>query len=131
MDGDGEWIQEGIAMDSVVIAHNGSYMATKALDLCLAGVVWYCRMTRKWLKASAAECPPSASNYLGKLLGAIMSLLILRTASSTLLLPYPPVIMYCNNHGVINHGSSLLVSLPKKQCQADLICHIKHLAGTS
>jgi hypothetical protein len=88
-------------------------------------------MTRKWLKASATEHSPSASNYHGKLLGAIMSLLILRTASSTLLLPYPPIVLYCNNCGVIDHNNSPLVSLPKKQCQADLIHCIKHFAGTS
>jgi hypothetical protein len=60
-----------------------------------------------------------------------MSLLILCAASSTLLLPYPPIVLYCNNRGVINHGNTPLVSLPKKQHQEDLICHIKHLAGTS
>jgi hypothetical protein len=118
-------------MGLVVIAHYGSYMATGAPDLCSASVVLFCRATKKWLKASATERSPSASNYLGKLLGAIMFLLILRTVSSTLLLPYPPVVLYCNNRGVINHGNSPLVSLPKKQHQADLIPHIKHLTGTS
>jgi hypothetical protein len=51
VDSDGEWIQEGIAMGSVVVAHGGSYMATKAPDLCSAGVVLFCRMTRKWYGA--------------------------------------------------------------------------------
>jgi hypothetical protein len=70
-------------MGSVVIAHDGSYMASKATDLCLAGVVPYCRTSKKWLKASVSEWSNAASNYHGKLIGALMLLLILRAPSTT------------------------------------------------
>jgi hypothetical protein len=100
VDGDGKWTWEGIATGLVVIAHDGSYMATEAPDLCSASVVLFCRERRKWLKASATEGSPSASNYCGKLLGAIMSLLILRAASSTLLLCTHPLFCIATTVGL-------------------------------
>jgi hypothetical protein len=108
VDRDGSWLREGIAAGSALIAHDGSYMSTEAPDLCSAGVVLYCKTAKKWFKASVAECSPSARNYCHELLGAIMLLLILHAASSTLPLPYPPVVLHCDKRGVINHGNSPL-----------------------
>ena len=63
-----------------------------------------------------------------ELLGAFMSLLILRWASSTLLSPLKTAVFHCDNKWVISHSNSLLISLPEKQWQADLIQHIKYLS---
>ncbi len=60
-----------------------------------------------------------------------MLLLILQAASTTFFPPLINVLLYCDNRGVIIHGTSPWVSLPKKQVQADLIRHIKYLAGTT
>jgi hypothetical protein len=46
VDGDGEWIREGIAAGSLSIAHDGSYMATEAPELCSAGVVIFCSASK-------------------------------------------------------------------------------------
>jgi hypothetical protein len=131
VDGDGEWIHEGMASESLIIAHDGSYMALEAPDLSSAGVVIFCKMSKKWLKASVAERLEVASNYHGKFLGTLIALLILRATSVTPDLPIQTIILHCNNHGVINHSKLLLVSLPEKQRQADLIQHVKHLASTT
>ena len=129
VDGDGEWIQEGLVRGSLIFAHDGSFMASEATSLCSAGVVVLCTFSKQWLKASLAERSVCASNYRGELLGALMTLLVLKAVSSFL----PPTeryaaLLYCDNQGVISHGNSSLLSLPEKQRQADLIRHIKHLS---
>jgi ribonuclease HI len=131
MDGIREWIQEGKTNETLVIAHDGSYMSTDSTSLCSAGVVILCTATKQWLKASLAKRSLCASNYRGELLGALMALLILQAASSHL----PPtttttVVLHCDNKGVNSHGNSKLRSLPEKQRQADLIRHIKHISQT-
>ncbi len=55
VDGDGEWIREGITNETLVIAHDGSYMSTESTTLCSAGVVVLCTATKQWLKASLAK----------------------------------------------------------------------------
>jgi hypothetical protein len=47
VDGDGEWICDGIVGGMLAIAHDGSYMASKLAGLCSAGVIMYCRGTKQ------------------------------------------------------------------------------------
>ncbi len=130
VNGDGEWICEGIVAGSLSIAHDGSYMATEAPELCSVGVVIFCSASKNWLKASVTKRLAVASNYCGDLLGAVIALLILQAASVTLELHLPSVMLHCDNCGVISHGNLPLVSLSEKQRQADLIRYMKHLAST-
>jgi hypothetical protein len=74
VDGNGEWIQEGIVSGSLCIAHDKSYMAEQSDSLCLAGIIMYCCTSRQWLKMSLAESSDTASNYRGELLGAVTTL---------------------------------------------------------
>jgi hypothetical protein len=125
IDGDGEWIREGIIWGSLACAHDGSYMSLEVVDLSSAGVIVFCASTKQFLKASLAECSTFASNYRGKLLGALMSLLILRAASAPLLPPLHSVVLHCaDNSGVITHGNSPLISLPEKNNDR-LILYVK------
>ncbi len=126
-DGNGEWIQSGLVGGTFSVGHDGSYMPEDATDICLAGVVIYCRATRNWLKVLVVECYNNASNYRGKLLGALLPLLILRAATVNLVAPYSHAKLSCGYHGVISHSNSPLFSLSEKQRQADLIRLIKHL----
>ena len=106
-------------------------MSTDSTILCSAGVVVLCTATKQWLKASLAERSLCASNYRGELLGGLMSLLILKAASSQLSpTTTTTVVLHCDNRGVNSHGNSKLHFLPKKQRQADLIRHIKHISQT-
>jgi hypothetical protein len=92
----------------------------------------YCKISRCWLKLSIAEKSDTASNYRGELLGAVMTLLILRVAmASENSATRVQQVMLCNNHGVISHGNSPLKSLPEKQKQADLIRLTKLLSSTN
>ncbi len=77
------------------------------------------------------EYSDAARNYCGKLLGAVLALLVLRAAGANLDLPSPLVVLYCDNRGVLSHGNNPLPSLSQKQKQADLIRLIKFLSGTN
>jgi hypothetical protein len=46
VDGDGEWILQGLSQGTLVIAHDGSYMPEDLVDLCSAGVVMYCKASK-------------------------------------------------------------------------------------
>ncbi len=131
VDGDGEWICAGIEMGTLYIMHNRSYMAEEATNLCSTGVVIFCQRSRQWLKVSVAECSDAANNYRRELLGAVISLLILRAASVEIVPPIPTTILYCDNRGVISHSNSPLTALPKKQKQADLIRLINFLSSSN
>jgi hypothetical protein len=131
VDGDGEWLQQRLIAQTLVTALDGSFMPLDANDLCSAGIIIYCTSSKFTLRASAAERSNAASNYRGELLGAVMSMLILRAASSGIDPPYPKTRLYCDNRGVIIHGNSPCTALPEKQNQADLIRHLKYLTGTA
>jgi hypothetical protein len=79
----------------------------------------------------SCEESDAASNYQGKLLGATVTLLILRAALVTIAPPLPITVLHCNNQEVIYHSNSPLVPLPKKQKQSNLIRLIKYLAGSN
>jgi hypothetical protein len=94
-------------------------MAKESSSLCLAGIIIYCQSSHQWLKVSKAEFSDAASNYRSKLLVAAVALLILcaRAAAADLPLPFPKVVLHCDNRGVLSHMNSPLTSLPKKQKQ--------------
>ena len=112
-DGKGSWIQTGLIAGSICIAHDGSYMSEQSQELCLAGVVIYCRTSRQWLKAAAAISSALASNYRGELLGAVMALRIIQAAGIGLTEISP--VLHCDNRGVVTHGNKSRSSLPQKQ----------------
>ncbi len=121
VDGDGQWIGHSAIHGDLCIARDGSYMVDKSQFLCSAGVIFYCRRTYLRLTVSVTERSEAASNYRGKLLGAVLALLILRAASEGRGVPFPPILLHCDNRGVISHGNSPLMALSETQRQADLI----------
>jgi hypothetical protein len=107
-------------------------MQETSTNICSAGVVMYCKISRCWLKLSIAEKSDAASNCRGELLGAVMALLILwaAMANGDTATRVQQVIL-CDNRGVISHGNSSLQYLPEKQKQADLIRLMKLLSSTN
>ncbi len=131
VDGNGECIGDNAIHGNLCIAHDGSYMANKSQFLCSVGVIFYCRRTYLWLRVSITERSDAASNYRGELLGAVLALLILREASEGLGVPFPCILLHCDNRGVISHGNSLLTALSETQRQADLIQLVKCLSSSN
>ncbi len=113
------------------IAHDGSFMAEESTKHCSAGVIVFCRSSRQWLKSSITESLEAASNHCGELLGAVITLLILRAPSHKLTGPLPAITLFCNNCGLLSHGNKPYTALPEKQKQADLIRLIKLLSASS
>jgi hypothetical protein len=106
LDGDGEWIVDGLARGSLAIVHNSSFSAAERTD------------------------NHTASNYRGELLGNLMTALILKAASSLLSGDAHPAVVACDNMGVVIHGNDRHRSLREAQSQADLIrCFRGILAG--
>jgi hypothetical protein len=83
------------------------------------------------LKVLVAERSNDASIYRGKLLGAVLSLLIIQAATVSLVAPFSHAKLFYDICGVISHSNSLLFSLSEKQKQEDMTRLIKHLSCTN
>ncbi len=58
-----------------------------------------------------------------------MTQLILNAAASTYCDMIPPVVVDCDNNGVVSHGNNPLLSLPTNQSQADILWVFKNLVS--
>jgi hypothetical protein len=58
-----------------------------------------------------------------------MTQLILNAAASTYPDTIPPVVVDCDNNGVVSHGNNPLLSLPTNQSQADILWVFKNLVS--
>jgi hypothetical protein len=124
LDGDGQWIIDGLRRGSLVVAHDGSFMEHLDRTVCSAGLVLFCTHTRHIATASCAERTDSdtAGNYRGELLGGLLLALIMRAAAPFLAhTPCPVVEIACDNMGVVIHGQNRHRPLKEAQKQADLI----------
>jgi hypothetical protein len=125
--GDGSWILGGMLAQSLIIIHDGSYMKEISPDICSAATMIYCLIARYWCKYTWTKHSASSGSYRGEILGMIMTQLILNAATSSYKDCIPPVVMYCDNNGVVSHGNTTLRSLPTNQPQAEFLCVFKHL----
>jgi hypothetical protein len=121
---DGSWLLHALLRGSLVIVHDGSFMAQLSSQACSCAFVLYCTYTEKRAIGSFAEMSDNADNYRGEWLGCIGALRVLVAVlltSSVSLESIPPVQAHCDNMGVVSHNKNLTRSLPDKQAQADLI----------
>ena len=81
LDGDGEWIREGLLTGSLCIVSDETYQKDVSTHISLAGVQIYCMHKRLYAKVSVAEWSEAASNYRDKILGGLLILLLLRAAT--------------------------------------------------
>jgi hypothetical protein len=72
---------------------------------------------------------PTAGPYRGEILGGVMAQLILNAAAPTYHNTIPPVVVDCDNNGVVSHGKNPLLPLPTKQSQADILRVFKNLVS--
>ena len=66
-----------------------------------------------------------ASSYRSEILGAIAVQLILRAATRNASTQYREIPTYCNNRGVLNHGSQAEKELKETQAQFDFLRFMK------
>jgi hypothetical protein len=78
-------------------------------------------------RGSVVEKSPDADNYRAEILGGILVQLVLRAASQNKYSPYAPVVVDCDNLGVVRHGNAPKKSLKEKQPQADALRSFKQL----
>ncbi len=127
--GDGSWILGGILAQSLIIIHNGSYMKKISPDICSVATMIYCLITRYRCKCTWAEHSTSAGSYRGEILGRIMTQLILNAASFSYEGAIPPVVVDCDNNGVVSQGNAPHRSLPTNQPQANVLRVFKYLVS--
>ena len=89
------------------------------------------RRTKKTLFVAFAEHTPNATSYRSEILGAIAAQLVLKAATRNKQRTYPPVPIYCDNKGVLNHGSDAEKELKEKQVQFDVLHVMKRLVTES
>jgi hypothetical protein len=80
---------------------------------------------------SFAEKSLDAPSYRSEVLGAIAAQLILRAATRNVPSQYQEVPTYCDNKGVLNHGSQAEKELREKQAQFDVLHVMKTLIAKS
>ena len=72
----------------------------------------------------------SAGLYCGEILGGVMTQLILHAAAASYHGTIPPVVVDCDNNGVVIHGNNSIRPLPSNQSQADLLRTFKNLVSS-
>ncbi len=119
--GDGSWILEGLLAQSLIIIHNGSYMKEISPSISSAATMIYCTIAKVRCKCMWAKTLSSAGLYHDKILGGVMTQLILYAAASSYHDTIPPVVVDCDNNGVVIHDNNSLQPLSTNQSQVDLL----------
>ena len=65
----------------------------------------HCSSTINTCKCTIVECSVSARSYRGKIIGGILSQIILRTVIMGKMGPYPVVMEDCDNDGAVRYGN--------------------------
>jgi hypothetical protein len=95
--------------------------------ICLAAVMIWCTASDQTCKCTIAEYSESASSYGGKILGAIITQLILGAAVAGRMGPYPIMTEECDNNGVVLHGNKHYRPLSALQTQSNVLRVMKRL----
>ena len=80
-----------------------------------------CSSTKKQTFVSFSEKSLPVSSYMSGILGDIVVQLILRAATKNVLAQYQEVPKYCENKGVLNHGSQAEKELKNKQAPFNVL----------
>jgi hypothetical protein len=119
--GNGSWIWQGLCSRSLVIVHDGLYMKEISPFVRSATIIIHCITTGSLYKCTIAENTLYAGSYHSKILGIILTQLILIAAVQGRMGPYPVVIEDCNNKGVIKHGNTPYWPITTTQTQSDVL----------
>jgi hypothetical protein len=126
---DGTWLLDGMIAQSLVIKHDGSYMKEGLPDICPTATMIYCTIAKVRCKCTWAEHLSSAGSYCREILGGLMTQLILNASASGYHSAMSPVVMDCDDSGVVSHRNAPLRSLPTNQTQADVLSTFKNLVS--
>lgn len=90
-----------------------------------AAVVFLCKTSQQFTTVTHCETTDKDTglNYSGELIGAVIATSLLRILSEyTSTDQNTQCSIYCDNLGVVEHGTDYMKSLPKRQVWLDLIC---------
>jgi hypothetical protein len=95
--------------------------------ICLAAVMIRCTTSDQTCKCTIAKYSESTSSYHGKILGAIITQLILGAAVTGQMGPYPIMTEDCDNNGVVMHGNRHYWPLSASQTRSNVLQVMKQL----
>jgi hypothetical protein len=104
--GDGSWILEDMLAQSLIIIHNGSYMREISPIIFSAATMIYYTIAKVQCKCTWAKMLTSAGSFCGEILGGVMTQLILHAAAASYHGAIPPVMVDCDNNGIVFHGNN-------------------------
>ncbi len=119
---------------SLVIGHDGSYMPHLANNVVGCAAVFYCSQANQYADVTWVErsTKKAANNYRAEILGACSTQLIIKLAiTGHNILGHGPLIMGCDNMGVVHHGNSPRCPMLEKQPQSDVLRYFKGLMASS
>merc|ERR1712115_204497 len=102
IDGNGEWICNGLTKGTLIMVHDGSYNENLDPDKCSAAYIVMYRRTKYKMKGTVVDQSDRANNYRAKLLGALCCLLIVKAACDSEV-SNGRCKAYCDNKGVVLH----------------------------
>jgi hypothetical protein len=129
-DGDNSWILEGMLAQSLIIIHDGSYMREISPIISSAATMIFCTIAKVQCKCTWAKMLTLAGSYHGKILGGVMMQLILHAAAASYHGTIPPVMVDCDNNGIVFRGNNSSRPLPTSQSQVDLLQIFKNLVSS-
>jgi hypothetical protein len=71
-----------------------------------AATMIYCTIAKAQCKCTWAEMSASAGSYRGEILGGVMTQLILHAPAASYHGAIPPVVVDCDNNGVVFHENN-------------------------
>ncbi len=128
--GDGSWIIKGMLAQSLIIIHDGPYMKEISPIISSAATIIYCTIAKVQCKCTWAKKSTSTGSYCGKILGGVMTQLILHAAAASYHRTILPVMVNCDNNGVVFHRNNSIQPLLTNQSQGDLVQVFKNLVSS-
>ncbi len=129
--GNGSWLRQGLCFGSLVIVHAGLYMKEISPFICSTAIIIDCVATGSSCKCTITENTLYAGSYHGKILGTILTQLILRAAVQGWMGLYPVIKENRNNEGVVKHGNTPYQPITTTQTQSDVLWVMKTHTHTS
>jgi hypothetical protein len=93
--------------------------------VCSATIIIHCITTGSLCKCTIAKNTLYAESYCSKILGTILTQLILKAAVQDQMGPYQLIIEDCDNEGVVKHGNMPYGPVTTTQTQSDVLWVMK------
>ena len=125
------WMVEAILNESLYIVTDGSHIPNLAKDICGAAFIFYCAVTKNWLRGEFAEESESADSYRGEQLGMLAIHIILLTLEEHCEGMEASSNLFCDNKGTIQTFSKNYQRVPSNAKNSDVLRVLRRIQSMS